>query len=324
MTLARVHIHIGAPKSGSTAIQRCLAEHRPALADAGFCYPDVSLRGWGHHDLAFLLGGGYPEWATPQPLGLDALAEQLQRSLSPRHHTLILSSEDFYLFPNPAGLRTWLEDVVGSLPTVTVDAYLRSQAALLPSWYNQLVKAQGFSGTFDEAVARDGHLWDYAARLAPWAETFGIPALRVSAYPRTDVRVHYLERLGASHCVTPAPMRRQNRRLIRDVLEFQRVVNRRPGPTVEKRRFHKRLIALSHLEPRPPELRDAPVATPRRLAELAAAYRASNAEVRTRYGVQGRLDEVPQLGPVPDAGSYSGPSAAALALIESWLCAEEP
>jgi hypothetical protein len=324
MSLERIHVHIGAPKSGSTAVQRCLAESRERLAEVGIRYPEVSLRGWGHHDVAFLLGGGYPEWASPQPLGLDALQDQLRSAVRPGDRTLILSSEDFYLFPAPDRLAGWLEGALGPLPVVSIDAYLRPQSELLPSWYNQLVKAQGFAGTFEDSVSRDGHLWDYEAGLAPWARTFGDGALRVHAYPDGDVRTHYLSQIGAAGLVSPPVHHRQNRRLLRDILEYQRLVNRRPVPTAEKRRFHKRLIALSHAEPRPPALRDAPLVSATRLKELVARYRSSNAAVRARYRVGGNLDRSPSPETVPAPPDYRGPSAEAVALIEAWLAEGEP
>ena len=94
------YLHIGAPKTGSTALQSFLFENRQRLADHGWVYPEVSLRGFGHHDLAFLISGGYPEWAIPQERSLDELTDDLIR-LAAENPKLVMSSENFYLFPNP-------------------------------------------------------------------------------------------------------------------------------------------------------------------------------------------------------------------------------
>jgi hypothetical protein len=319
MNLERIHIHIGAPKTGSTAIQRCLADHRVALAERGVRYPEVSLRGWGHHDVAFLLGGGYPEWASPQPMGLDALGEQLRGCVEPKDQVLVLSSEDFFLFPAPDALLRWLAHALGPLPPITIDVYLRPQFEALPSWYNQLVKAQGFGGTFEDSVTRDGHLWDYSTMLAPWAEAFGEDAIRVWAYPAGDIRSDYLTRIGAADAVCVPPVQRQNRRILRDILEYQRIVNKRTLPTATKRRFHKRLIELSHAEPRPPVLLDAPFVSASRLADLAAGYAESNANVAGRFGLQCPLFDPGAPAHEGKPQDYAGPSAAALALIGAWL-----
>jgi hypothetical protein len=96
----KCYLHIGAPKTGSTALQYFLYENRRKLAEHGWIYPDVSLRGFGHHDIALLLDGGYPEWALPQERSLSELIEELRKSIADCSQ-VILSSENFYLFPHP-------------------------------------------------------------------------------------------------------------------------------------------------------------------------------------------------------------------------------
>lgn len=81
-------VHIGAPKTGSTAIQRFLFEHRAQLPAHGVQYPDINLRGYGHHDLAFMLDGRYPEWATPQDRNLPQFCEELRSFLKAPRRTL--------------------------------------------------------------------------------------------------------------------------------------------------------------------------------------------------------------------------------------------
>lgn len=55
----------------------CFCENRDELGRLGLLYPDVSLRGFGHHDLAFLVSGGYPDWAAGQDRPLHMLAADL-------------------------------------------------------------------------------------------------------------------------------------------------------------------------------------------------------------------------------------------------------
>ena len=50
--MRRLVLHIGGPKTGSTALQRTLFANRAALLERGFDYANVNLRGYGHHDLA--------------------------------------------------------------------------------------------------------------------------------------------------------------------------------------------------------------------------------------------------------------------------------
>ena len=320
-----LRVHIGAPKTGSTALQRMLTARQAELASLGIRYPNVSLRGGGHHDVAFLLGGGYPEWATPQPLGIDTLGEQLAADLRDRDHTLLLSSEDFYLFPKPQALLDWVCRWAGAPETVTIDVVVRDQPSQAVSWYNQIVKAQGFAGTFAASLQRDGDLWDYEAQLAPWAQTFGDDALRLFRYPTQggDICKIYASELGLSAgWRSPAPTEQVNRRLLRDVLEFQRLLNGLPLPTVKKRRLHRSLMALSAQDPRPAALRDAPIADPTMLQSIAQRYQQSNNTPEARWG-RGQVLFAPADGPAPAKPVQAPPheplSGDAVATIVGWL-----
>lgn len=151
--LAPCFVHIGAPKTGTTYLQQFLHDNRAALRRQGLLYPEVSLRGYGHHDLAFLLAGGYPDWATPQPRMLDDLAAELDAATQGHAGPLLLSSEDFYLFPAPERLREMLADVgvlASHRPVIVV--YVRRQDDAHVSWYNQTIKAQGHTHSLDECI----------------------------------------------------------------------------------------------------------------------------------------------------------------------------
>ena len=137
-------VHIGAPKTGSTAIQRFLFENREALRERAMLYPDANLRGYGHHDLAFLLSGGYPAWAIPQPKPLAEIAAELRAAGADHGGSIVLSSENFYLFPAPTALRALLNSTGASIGRqIGIIVYVRRQDDAHESWYNQTVKAQG-------------------------------------------------------------------------------------------------------------------------------------------------------------------------------------
>ena len=173
-------------------------------------------------------------------------------------------------------------------------------------------------------MADFGDLWDYAARLAPWADAFGDAALSVHPYPAAgaDIRAHFLGQLGLPDLsVESEPGEPTNARILRDVLEYQRVLNTLPLPTARKRAFHKPLIALSQAAPRPAALQDAPVASAQRLAEIEAAYADRNDEVARRY--RGGEALFPPLLAAPTAAAeappYAGLSPEAVATITGWL-----
>ena len=315
----RCVVHIGAPKTGSTWLQKVFTENRAALAERGILYPDVSLRGFGHHDLAFLLGGGYPDWATPQPRSLGDLEHELASATRGHDGAVLISSEDFYLYPNPAGLRATLERC--GLPAPTVVVYVRRQDAAHESWYNQTVKAQGYTHDIETCIAQFFGIWDYAAQLQKWSDVFGREALRVRVYdPNVSLLADFAEASSLDVDGIAAPDDALNAGLNRDVLEFQRIVNGLPLPVVEKRRFHRELIALS-TETRGSGLFDeAPLLSRARRRALIAAYANSNAQVaRTYVGRDTLFDES-----VPDdaTSAPTGLTPEKLARIVGWLMAK--
>lgn len=283
-------VHIGAPKTGSTAIQRFLFEHRTRLPHHGVQYPDVNLRGYGHHDLAFLLHGRYPDWATPQDKTLVALGEMLRSfvatNVSP---VIVLSSENFYLFPRPAELRRFLYAAgVAAEDRISIVCYLRRQDEAHISWYNQTVKAQGNSSGFEDSVEQNRALWDYAEQLKPWQREFGTPAIILRDYSPfstapADVRADFLSLLGIPGDAFTLPPARANERINRDILDFQRLVNRLPLKIAQKRRYHKRLIDLTSTMAGREFFDDLPFLSKADRAELNDYYTRSNAEVARRF-----------------------------------------
>lgn len=276
-------LHIGAPKTGSTGLQCFLGDNRAHLAAAGLLYPGSIERGHAHHDLAFLTAGGYPEWASSQPASLGELLAAIQTEFQaqPALRKLLLSSENFYWLSDPEAVRRML-DTLGHRPEqIAVVVYIRRQEDAIESWYNQLVKALGYSADFSQSIADYDSLWDYHARLSGWAAVFGEDRIVPRIYPDDDddfdIRRDFVALLELADPDLHYAPDRPNRRLVRDLLEFQRIINRLPLPTMAKRRHHKRLIHLSaHAEEL--GLEDAPLHTP-----------ATRQAIRSRYAEGNRI-----------------------------------
>jgi len=322
-------VHIGAPKTGSTAIQRFLYESRDRLSAQGVLYPDVSLRGYGHHDLAFLLGGGYPGWATPQDRPLAELGEALRDAVrAGGAETVLLSSENFYLYPAPSALRGLLQSA-GLSPTdsISIICYLRRQDEAHVSWYNQTVKAQGNHADFSTSMTRDHALWDYAERLKPWQAEFGTQAIMLRDYGTTspdDVRTDFLTAIGLSQASFELPPIRPNGRINRDLLDFQRLINRLPLRVAQKRRFHKQLIALTEAAGDSGLFDDTPFLSPSGQAALLESYSGSNRQVARTYLNREELFPAAAIrtGPTPAPGKRRGLTAKKLAAIVRWLAVQ--
>lgn len=283
-------IHIGAPKTGSSYVQRLLYDNRQALLrDQGILYPEVSLRGFGHHDLAFLTGGGYPDWAIPQDRPLEALQADLHKAVSAHDGSIVLSSENFYLFPDPAQLKHLLLQTGASTGReIHILVYIRRQDDAHESWYNQTVKAQGAAHTIDECINRHFGLWDYHARLERWAAAFGAGSLRVrrfhpAAFSGGSLRGDFLQQAGIVEQGLTLPPEEVNWSLNRDLLAFQRLLNRLPLAQIRKRHFHRQLMALSRHAAGQGWFDESPLLTPAGRREIMARYETSNAAIAREF-----------------------------------------
>jgi hypothetical protein len=300
-------VHIGVPKTGTTLLQRFFFENREALLRHGVLYPDVSLRGFGHHDFAFLIAGGYPDWATPQPRTLPELAAQLRNDvvrIDPK--TVLLSSEDFYLFPAPGTLLKLLKEVeVASRFRIALIVYLRRQDLAHESWYNQTVKAQGATHRFDQSVRDTYALWDYEANLKLWADVFGTENIMVRPFEQAqfaggsliDDFLAVLQLSGVGFKVPPG---RINTSLNKDLLEFQRLFNALPMATQDKRRFHRQLMELSMAAQGNGRFNETPFLDYDGRKALLETYEAGNRVVARTYLQRDRLFRDPvEDGPAP-------------------------
>lgn len=315
-------LHIGAPKTGSTAIQQFLATNEEVLAKWGYAYPMAARRSNGHHDLAFLAGGGYPDWATPQPESLDTLVSQLQAEIADGPSSLILSSENFYLLCDPQAALGFISCLGFSCEETVIIVYVRRQDEAHASWYNQTVKAQAYAGSLTEQIADSWDLWDYAGKLDAWAEAFGHDNLRVRPYqpqdlPGNDVRLDLLTILGLPQEAFHFPVERINTDINRDILEFQRQLNLLPLSPQDKRRFHKELIALTAAAKGSDLFDDSPLLSHSQRLEILATYSKGNYHVAKTYLAREQLFTAPESG--AGGNEHAGLTVEKLASIVGWL-----
>ncbi|MGE4192816.1 MAG: hypothetical protein AB7E51_05460 [Pseudodesulfovibrio sp.] len=241
-----VYVHIGAPKTGSTALQCFLDRNRDRLRGEGYLYPAAAARAGGHHDLSFLLNDAYPDWAIGQDATLDELTGRLETECAGFDGDVILSSENFYLLNTPDQVRRLLDSVpaLKSRRAVIV-VFLRRQDEAHEAWYNQTIKAQGATHSLRRCIKRNLDLWDYGPRLSEWADVFCashiLPAI-YSSGTGWDIRSHFLDMLGIAAEGFDLDAPRVNSRLSPGFLAVQRAINWLPIPVTAKRRFHKRFI----------------------------------------------------------------------------------
>lgn len=321
-------LHIGVPKTGTSFLQRVLFENRALLESYGVRYPEVSLRGNGHHDFAFLLSGGYPAWATPQNRPLEQLEGELAEACTEYEGSVLMSSEDFYSHTDPIDVKALLERtgmLTGREPRIIV--YLRRQDDAQESWYNQTIKALGYTHSLDESIRTFHSLWDYREQLERWADAFGSEAIVARTYePQSyaggSLLSDFFGILGVPLDKFVVTKERVNTGINADLLEFQRVLNRFPVSVQKKRAFHHQLIDLSAKMAGKGVFNESLVMEVSRRKAILADHAAGNAEVAETYFGRAMLFDETMPFEEPSAVA-PGLTIEKLASILAWLVLEK-
>jgi hypothetical protein len=242
-----VLVHIGPYKTGTTAIQSSLHEHRDELTAAGVTYPGTYHRqmrpSWA------LLGRSRVGEADVPTGEWDSLVEEVRRAPG----RVVISSEDF-ASARPAHVRTLVDDLGADRVHVLVVA--RRLDRLLPSAWQERVKSVNETRTYDEWLRevlgeeRDGeaakvfwHNHGLHDLIGRWREALPPEQVIVLVTDEADrgLQPRTFERLlGLDEgLLTPGP--HENTSLSMERIEFCRQVNL----AAERRGWvgHKRLNA---------------------------------------------------------------------------------
>lgn len=165
-------IHIGAPKTGTTAIQQYLLKNREYLAEQGVLYPLGGLLKSGHHIVgaAVFPARAHRLQGRSRQEALQTSVQAIRKEIEAlRPGTVILSSE--YLWGNlsPDNIQPLLQPF--SDCRIRVVAYLRRQDLLAQSLYIQAVKgglSDSFRAWLRRVVASDKAGFDFHSVLSCW------------------------------------------------------------------------------------------------------------------------------------------------------------
>lgn len=324
-----VVIHIGAPKTGSSAIQRFCMKNRKALLEFGFYYPkhvvDPNGVSGGHSILAKLL-----RWETPRMAKLYFRYQLAKAKLLKK--TLLLSSEGF--FRNAARFGPLLEGL-----NVRVVGWFRHPIEAFVSNYNQSVKrhfcTQTIGQLFD-TVATEPRLPNLSGkRLSRWADLVGdeqctfFPYLKPSSGEvERSIEERWLEAIGIgsehferfhfdAKCV--------NRSYVPDALELKRLLNIVLG---ENTRINSHAIdrALQNYSDQVEneEVELGVHLEPEQVARLSQAFERSNRRLVRRFPVLKPLLEKDEIyrRQAKETKQQSQELSAVLEHLE-WLCPNE-
>lgn len=133
-----LYLHIGTPKTATTAIQNFCKDNRDILAQMGYCYPifDFTFPGVGQYCNAHFLIIN-PDKYPYADKGIKSLSELFQI-----YDNVILSDER--IWNNGFSYNCWdllNEHILSQKIRIKVVVYLRRQDEFLFSWWNQKVKA---------------------------------------------------------------------------------------------------------------------------------------------------------------------------------------
>ncbi len=178
--MRKLIIHAGPPKTGSTAIQYCLARNRDQLQKLGLLYPRAGCP-WvrprfGHHLLVWAFTG---DRGTRSGGSWRNLLREIQASPA---ETVVLSSEGFSLLQDEHVAK--VRDYLREFDDVEVVVYLRDQLKFMISLYKQRIKADGCALSFIEFAEET--LWraDYQALIERWGGAFGEDVITVRVYDK--------------------------------------------------------------------------------------------------------------------------------------------
>lgn len=263
-----LYLHIGRPKTGSTAIQEFLNINKEPLHKMGYFIPNTGLYYGSHGPFAWLLykelADSYDniywtycrEWAVESEMP-DSLWYDLQREIElDNSENIILTTEELGILDASTKEAQGLLRKHLSGFDVKVIIYIRRQDAFLESVYNQAVKGKElrFEGTFHDYLRYVGPPLsddlDHALICDRWADSFGFRNIDVHPFEKQQFNSNLYSdflsaiRIEMTDCFV-VPNKEANVSLSREGLEILRYVNKQ---RLSQEKRQKVLSILSNMD----------------------------------------------------------------------------
>ena len=191
-----LYLHIGTPKTGTSAIQYFCARNRETLENESLYYPDFGYRFENinqNRNGAFYIANiyddqkkrMYEEEARVRAEGFEKLQKEFET-----HDTILLSDEGFWNHPKMTAAKNWSEllDFCTKIDVhLKIIVYLRRQDEVIQSYWAQRVKETNLKTDFFKYI-RSGkyaqfHL-DYYEHLQEIASVIGKENIIVKVYEK--------------------------------------------------------------------------------------------------------------------------------------------
>lgn len=220
-----LYLHIGTPKTGTSAIQITLGTNAEILKKQNVVFPDFGLRyanAAKYRNAHFLIEEDDPE-AKDYALALSKIIE-----LSKTYETIVLSEEN--LWRQEKRLDKFREDLNAQGIQLKVIVYFRRQDLYLQSQYAQHVKVY-LKDTFEEYVKSQDMLLDYYSRIQVFVEQIGKDNIIVRVYEKAqflnqNLITDFLHVIGITDSEEFAEPKEANTSLSGIYLETKRLLNR--------------------------------------------------------------------------------------------------
>lgn len=181
-----IYLHIGLPKTGSSALQQFFYENRERLMREGIFYPTTGRDGWAHHCFPASINGRNFKTETTFPEYLSNIFSEPDYVPG---QAILLSSEAFHNIRQGSEIEL-LRNGLKAMD-VKIIVYLRRQDYWIQSAYNQLVKSHRhrLTTTVKEYSQRKQlkNILDYSRFLKKWEDAFGFDSIIVKVYEKEQM-----------------------------------------------------------------------------------------------------------------------------------------
>lgn len=221
------YLHIGSPKTGTSALQYFLLKNRSVLNRKGFDYPSHTL------DPNGVSSGNAKEFARCIQDN-NAISESMtKKMLHTEYSSVILSSEYFFQIENQYISK--IKDLLGRASTKII-VYFRRQDSMMIAAFNQGVKRHGFKEDISQyfETYKDKPYF-YQSVIEQWGKVFGKENIIVRPYEKQQffngsIFSDFIHQLNLDLTTEfTLPIQNINSSYRIDALEIKRLFNRLPS-----------------------------------------------------------------------------------------------